>query len=248
MTTLTAILKAIVLPPLNLILVIAVGWILARRRPRLGRAVVGAGLLAFYILSTPYAASLLLRSLQTYPALSATPDTNDAGAIVLLGGDMRRGAPEYGGDSVGGLTLQRLRYGARLYHALDLPVLVSGGTIGNSKRPLAEIMAETLRQEFRVPVRWVETESHNTQENAGYSAKILDAAGIDRAFLVTQAWHMPRAKAAFEAAGIEVVAAPTSFIVKPAPQARAFLPTVGGLAMSYYALYEWFGRAWYTLF
>jgi len=52
-------------------------------------------------------------------------------------------------------------------------------------------MMETIEAEFGVPIRWVESESRNTFENARYSAQILQGAGIQRAFLVSHAWHMP---------------------------------------------------------
>jgi uncharacterized SAM-binding protein YcdF (DUF218 family) len=39
---------------------------------------------------------------------------SNAQAIVILGGGVRREAPEYGGATLGGITLERVRYGARL--------------------------------------------------------------------------------------------------------------------------------------
>ena len=47
---------------------------------------------------------------------------------MILGGGLRRSAPEYGGDTLGRLTLERLRYGAMLAKRTGLPVMVSGGT------------------------------------------------------------------------------------------------------------------------
>lgn len=69
-------------------------------------------------------------------------------------------------------------------------------------------MAEILEGEFGVPVRWREELSRDTADNARFSAVMLKAAGISRIVLVTQAFHMPRAVALFEAAGLQVVAAP----------------------------------------
>ena len=50
-------------------------------------------------------------------------------AIVILGGGVRRHAAEYGGDTLGQLTLERVRYGARVARLTGLPVLVSGGSV-----------------------------------------------------------------------------------------------------------------------
>ncbi len=82
-------------------------------------------------------------------------------------------------------------------------------------------MAAALREVFGVPVRWLEGESRNTAENAHFSAAMLAGAGIERVALVSQAWHLPRASAEFERAGLEVVAAPPS---SPAPRRRASTP------------------------
>ena len=44
--------------------------------------------------------------------------------------------------------------------------------------PIAAVMAQSLRDDFQTPVRWVEPRSHDTWENAEYSARILRANGI----------------------------------------------------------------------
>ena len=55
-------------------------------------------------------------------------------------------------------------------------------------------MKQVLEREFQVPVTWVEETSRNTLENARGSFQVLGAAGIRRVYLVTHAWHMPRAR------------------------------------------------------
>ena len=57
---------------------------------------------------------------------------------------------------------------------------------------------------------------------------------------------MPRAKGAFEAAGLQVVPAPMGFVARPTPELGDFIATAGGLLMSYYALYEGVGFLWYS--
>ncbi|MEE9147666.1 MAG: YdcF family protein [Candidatus Tectomicrobia bacterium] len=239
-------LKALVLPPLNLCVLAAVGWFLGRWWPRLGRTLVAAAVLCLYLLATPYVSSELLRSLQVDPPLTEERLDNDAGAIVVLSGDLYRHAPEYGGDAVGRHTLERLQYGVWLFRKVNLPLLVTGGKMRGADSTLAAIMRQTLRRDFDVPVRWVEAVARNTYENARFSAQLLKRANVRTIYLVTHAWHMRRAKASFQAVGIEVVAAPTRFASKPTPVLGDFLPTARALEASHAAMYEWLGLLWYT--
>ena len=59
-------------------------------------------------------------------------------------------------------------------------------------------MAKVLQDELGVKVTWVEQQSTTTQENAKNSANILRKEGIQRVYLVTHYWHMPRSQAIFE--------------------------------------------------
>src|SRR3546814_16659183 len=65
-------------------------------------------------------------------------------------------------------------------------------------------------------------------------AQRLRNAGVQRFYLVSHAWHMPRAMLSFEAAGLEPITAPTRFLL-PGPLIwRDFLPTVGAMNVTYY--------------
>ena len=78
---------------------------------------------------------------------------------------------------------------------------------------------------------------------------ILSSRRIRRVVLVTQAFHMPRARQLFEAAGLEVIPAPTDF-KGPGDGPLAFydfLPQARAMQTSYYALHEWLGLAWMAL-
>src|SRR5262245_33234736 len=123
-----AVLKELVLPPLNLVVLALLGWGIGRRWPQLGRVLVSLALCSLYFLATPYGSFLLARSLQTSPVLTSDRWEKAAGAIVVLGGGIYEYAPEYGKETVGRSTLERLRYGAHLARELQLPLLVSGGS------------------------------------------------------------------------------------------------------------------------
>lgn len=89
----------------------------------------------------------------------------------------------------------------------------------------------------------------DTADNAQMSAVILKAAGIARVVLVTQAFHMPRARRLFEAAGLSVVPAPTDFkgLRRPAVDVFDFLPQAQASQTTYYALHEYLGLVWTAL-
>ena len=228
-------LAAIVLPPLGPLLVLAAGAILLRRSPRLGRALVWAGIAAFAVLSTGVAANLLLRLVNESPPLQLE-DARSAQAIVILGGGVRR-APEFGGDTLGRLTLERVRYGARVARATGLPVLVTGGAPRGFAAE-ATVMREALEQEYGVKVRWVEDRSFNTHQNAVRSGALLKADGVNRVVLVAHGFDMRRARAEFAAAGLGVVPAPTFLPTARELYPGDFIPSLPALQSSYYALYE----------
>lgn len=238
--------KVAVLPPAGPLIVALAGVAVAGRWPRRGRALAAAGILALALLSLPAVAAFLVRCIDTTPAFDPA-HTGGAQAIVILGGGARDYAPEYGGVTLSTLSLERVRYGAKLARATHLPVLVSGGRV-NAKAPVeASLMRDVLTREYGVPVRWVEARSRNTRENAVDSAALLKASGISRVILVVHSFDVPRARREFAAAGIEAIAAPTG-IPSPAPtEVGDFLPSVGGLQESYWALYEMLGNALYLV-
>jgi uncharacterized SAM-binding protein YcdF (DUF218 family) len=243
--------KSVLLPPFSILVGLLAALIVSSVRPRLGRILLVACIFALYALSTPLVAGLLMDGLEPYPAVDPDSPTADAQAIVVLAAGRYSNSPEYGGDTIGPLTLTRLRYGAFLHRRTGRPILVTGQAAGPDQTAAADLMADSLRNEFGIEARWVENESDDTAGNARYSADILLPAGIRRVYLVTHAWHMRRAVLAFEAAGFEVVPAPTAFtthhpFVWPGVPSD-YVPSAGALAGSAYAVHEWLGLAWYAL-
>lgn len=249
---LTNLVATILLPPVNGLLPALLGLAMQRRRPRLGRGMLAFGLLLLTLLSLPVVAGALLRVLERqYPALPPTAlSAPPVDAVVILGSGRYRKAPEFGGeDDAKGLALDRLRYGALVARRSGKPVLVAGGSLEKGLRPEAEIMRDVLKRDFGVATRWVEERSENTRENALYSAKILLPQGVRRIALVTHAFHMPRAVGAFEAAGFDVLPAPTVFLGSRNANVEAsdFMPGYDVMHKSGYALHELIGLLWYRL-
>ena len=235
----------LLVPPLNCMLAACAGAILHRKRA--GRALLAAGLSGLVLLSLPLVSGSLIASLER--GLKRVPNAQDPpGAIVILSGDLLQlEGSGLGGYSVGHLTLERERAGARLARATGLPILVSGGRIREGAPSLAALMTASLHEDFGLAVTWEEDRSQDTWQNAAKSAIILRSAGVNCAYVVTHAWHMRRAMIAFRAAGLCAVAAPVDAERAPPLALRMLIPRVSSWQASYYALHEWIGYAWYVL-
>lgn len=239
---------AFLLPPLNLILLCALGLLLRRRWPHAGMVLSVTALIVLTLISTRVGALIFIAPLERMSVPLQMGQAHGAQAIVVLGGGRIADAPEYGGrDMPSGGTLPRLRYAAYLQRATGLPVLVTGGRPDGAMESEAAIMARVLEADFSVPVKWQEQASNNTAENAQYSARMLEAAGIQRILLVTDALHMPRSVRIFTQAGLQVVPAPTIFYATARWLPDDFLPKAVWLQRAAYAMHEWIGLAWYQL-
>lgn len=242
----TQLIGAVLLPPLDLLLVAALGLWLWHKRPVIARALLGTSIILLWLLSTPFIAESLLHGLEGEPHAVDT-GTSPADAIVVLGCGMYFHAPEYGGDTVSQDSLARLRFAARLQRETGKPILVTGGKPAGNSSSEAEQMKLVLEQDFNVPVRWVEGASDNTLENARLSRQLLAQTGITRIYLVTHAWHMPRAMKTFQAAGFQVIPAPTAFTTRYRTDLLAFVPNASALSDSRIFLHELIGALWYQL-
>lgn len=239
-------LAAFVEPPGIFVVLLAAAALLIRRRPGLTRALCVLSIGGLWLLSSGIVASRLLDSLNRYPP--ATPAALlDAQAIVILGAGAQHNLLDYGGGTVKSLALERLRYGALLARQTRLPVLVTDGGPA-TEVPGATYMVQALA-DWDVRPRWVESRARTTYDNARYSRDLLAPDGITRVALVTHGWHLPRAVAAFEHAGLQVVPAPT---LVPAPRKAGsdltgWLPDGLAFTRSMLAVHEYAGGAWYRL-
>ncbi|MBI2287322.1 MAG: YdcF family protein [Nitrosomonadales bacterium] len=243
----TNFIAAFLLPPLSLLLVLALGLLLLYRRRKYAKPLLLAAFGLLWLASTPYFAEGALHLLEARTAALGRHH-QDADAIVILGGGTYFHAPEYAGqDTVNEQTLLRLRYGARLQRETGKPILVTGGKPLGNQLSEAQQMRASLEQDFRIPVRWIEDMSDNTFENARYSFQTLQKAGIKKIYLVTHAWHMPRSADIFRRAGFEVVEAPTAFTTRYRVDLLAFLPRAEALRDSKIFVHEVIGLLWYQI-
>ncbi|CAG0954889.1 hypothetical protein RHDC4_00324 [Rhodocyclaceae bacterium] len=231
---------ALLLPPAGPILLALLGLWLGYRRRRAGLVAAACALALLLVLSLPLVSNALRRGLEDHPPITVE-QLAQVEAIVVLGGGNYIGAREYGGDTVGSASLERIRYAAWLHRRQQKPILVTGGAPAGG-RPEAETMKEVLEREFGVPVAWVEAGSRDTPENALYSAEILRRAGVRRIALISHGWHLPRGVALFERQGLAVTAAPIALTTDTVPLSWSLLPSAGAMQESAQALREWLGR------
>ncbi|HZL60633.1 MAG TPA: YdcF family protein [Stellaceae bacterium] len=237
------------MPPTVFVFTVLVGGLLAlvARTQRYGLALTLASGAALYVFSMPVTAALMLRAIEAQIP-ETTRDFGESQAIVILAGTIHHGDGGATKDSVGALTLERLDRAVQIYRRTKLPILVSGGPIGDSQTSLAALMATTLTQDFGVPVAWREEKSQTTYEDAQETARILNGQNIHVIALVTQPWHMPRAIWSFAQQGLDVIPAPTARTVLRTPiDSAMILPSTDALEDSFYALHEAIGLAYYKL-
>ncbi len=246
----------LVLPPVPMLVMVLLGTRFLYSRQWLGLLLVLGGLLGLWVTSTTALSRMLvLDVLKAPPALSdaALKDLTrqPRTAIVVLGGGRHRLAPEYGSASLNARSVERLRFGIWLSRETGLPLAFSGG-IGRSEvqgPSEAELAGRIAEREFRHPVRWLETQSRDTHENAHRSVALLRANGIERIVVVTHAYHLPRALRNFERAAervdggkrIDIIGAAVTPPIPGPMRPGDWLPSVRGLEENYLALHELWG-------
>ena len=236
--------SAFLLPPLNFLILGIAGFVLLKRRPQLGKCLIGATLALLWVCSVPAVGSSLLALLER-DAHTPVEQFRDAQAIVVLASGIYLNAPEYGEPTVSGTSLERLRLAAYLYRRTGLPLLVTGGIPRARGIAVSSLMKAILEKEFGVPTRWTEVMTENTLQHAVYSMKLLAPTNVRTIVLVTHGWHMPRAKRVFESAGFRVLPAGTGFQRNTELSVRNFLPSLWGLNASAIFMHEVIGLLWY---
>ncbi len=242
MYELTKLITAIIMPPFNILILFVFSlfaFILGCKKAGFFSGLISIGLL--YVVSIPYTAQKLSDSLTIEDNLTIE-DYKTAQAIVVLGGGLRDSKELFGALAVPQIPLERMRYAAYLHKKTELPLLISGASPnGNSE---AKVMADEFQEFFNTPVKWLEEKSTTTKENALLSAQLLEKEQIKRIILVTNQWHMQRAKLLFERQGFEVLPASVGAGITPANYGlnlMHFIPQAGAIAANMQLLKEWAG-------
>jgi len=239
--------------PLCLVLLVAGLWLTrAFKRSHLGRAllVLATGLLLF--LGNKAVSMWLVRPLETAFAPvpefvageSPPPQLASIHFVVVLGGGH---ADARGFSAVNKLSASsrgRLMEGLRILHALpDAKLVVSGRGIAGFPSHAAVQAAAAISLGVD-PTRIIKLETPRDTDDE--TAEIGRIVGRERFALVTSAWHMRRAVALMQRAGLEPVPCPADFLVRPSAASSwtDYMWDTDSLGRSTWAIYERLGYAW----
>ena len=238
---------SLVMPLSSLLLFVVAGLVLAYKSKRTGLLLSFTATACLWLLSCQAVAVwLAVNVLSQHPAISpAQIKANQVQVIVVLSGGILPEAPEYGQAQPGPATAARLRYGVWLAKETSLPVAFTGGSgwAASSKQTNseAEVASRVAAQDYGVALRWVETQSRDTAENASLLAPMLKRDGITRIALVTDALHMPRSVHEFGRYELSITPAPTGFVQLTQLGVLMWLPSTEGLSTTTRVLHEVLG-------
>lgn len=242
MFELTKIITVAILPPFNVLLLWLFSLLCFRfNYKKLGCFTTVIGLSILYIFSIPYTSQKLNDNLVIENNLTLD-DYRGSQAIVLLGGGLRDSKELFARLTTNQIAVERVRYAAYLQKQTNLPLLITGSSANNTSE--AKVMADELEMFYQVPTEWLEEKAKTTKENAIFTREILQKQGINRITLVTNQWHMQRAKMLFEQQGFTVLPANVGSGVTPETYGlnlMYFLPQAGALNSNMLALKEWIG-------
>jgi uncharacterized SAM-binding protein YcdF (DUF218 family) len=198
------------------VLMLALGLLLLRRRPVAGRRCIGLGLLVLVLLGWRAPPDRLMHALETWHAPANPAELGRYAGVVVLGGSFERASLQTGREAV-----QLNEHADRLTEAValalaypDLPIIFTGGCVDTGEGCVAEAV---LAQRFFTSMGLApdrlryEAASRTTVENALLTAQLPGVNTTRPWLLLTSAWHMPRAVAAFRAQGWNVTPWPADF-------------------------------------
>jgi uncharacterized SAM-binding protein YcdF (DUF218 family) len=137
-------------------------------------------------------------------AFGSADQADTADVIIVLGAGLRSD------NRPGPALIRRAAQGAELWQRGLAPQIICAGGLGLRRtRSEAEACAELLR-EAGVPDSAIirEDRSRSTEENALYTAEIMQANGWQRALVVSDGYHLLRAHWLFNQVGVTNITSP----------------------------------------
>jgi uncharacterized SAM-binding protein YcdF (DUF218 family) len=237
--------------PANLIaalVVVGLGLAALRRRRPATLAFGTAAVLLLGVTLTPLPEWLMRTLEDRFPPEPYTA-AELAGAVVLGGATGSGELAAERGTYLLGEPAERLTAAAGLRHRHpDLVIVFSGFSAAIRPTGLSEgEMTRRLMADLGLPPEGFryEERSRTTFENARYTVDAVGGGG--RWLLVTSAFHMPRAVAAFRAQGVEVVPYPVDWRAPAVDWTRWIRSGSDRLSWARFAVKEWVGLAAYRL-
>jgi uncharacterized SAM-binding protein YcdF (DUF218 family) len=201
--------------PAGLASLLLVAALLFWKKNRLAKLLILVSLLVIFLGGNRWVSMSIVRSLEErYPPFTGN---EKAEVIVVLGGgtDIKqypRPMVEVNGAG------DRMIYAAKLFKdGIADKIILSGGTIdwqGEAETTPAKDMAD-LMEFMGIPsdALILQGGSANTAEDAQFSTSIIKENNWQKIVLVTSAMHMPRSVALFRKLDVEVIPAPTDYVI-----------------------------------
>jgi len=235
----------LIVSPLFMILVMVIGGLIIG-----SRKISFTGIAILILCSLPILSSELTSYLEEDFQLKSTSDVDTASAIVVLSGMVRTIKTKDGFAYEWGDAADRIFAGIDLFKENKAPSLIlTGGRLPWSVgKPEGEYLRDVAIK-YGIPKNHILlTENvENTDQEAKAVKKILST-DDPKVILVTSAFHMPRAKKVFEAAGITVIPFPVDFRSSAEKLTfMNFIPSAAAFYTTSFFIREVMGRAYYNL-
>ena len=241
---------ALVQPGNLLLLCLLAGVFLLLRGRRRGELLVVLSAIGFLLLAVaPIGPAMMLVLEQRFPRPPKLPERIDG--ILVLGGAVDPGMSLSYGETVFNSSIARVLGGialARRHPEAKLALVGGEGELfpvgfAESRASSAFVLEEGI-QATRIIL---EERSRSTHENAVFAKELIRPGLGQNWVLVTSAFHMPRAVAAFRAVDWPVIPDPVDYRVDPGTWLRANFNLLDGLGTSTIAGKEWAGLVGYRL-
>ena len=241
---------AVVQPGNLLLLCLVAGVFLLLRGRRRGEWLVVLSAIGFLLLAVaPIGSAMMLVLEQRFPRPPKLPARIDG--ILVLGGAVDPRLSLAYGEAVFNGSIARVLGGVALArHHPEAKLALVGGEGEVFPVGFAEAWATSgFVNEEGIPATRVilEERSRSTHENAVFAKELIRPGPGQNWVLVTSAFHMPRAIAAFRAVDWPVIPYPVDFRVDPKTDLRANFNLLGGLGTTTIAGKEWAGLLGYRL-
>ncbi|MDO8992029.1 MAG: YdcF family protein, partial [Daejeonella sp.] len=198
---LSKVLTFLISPTVIIIGVLIIALIINKPALRRKLLIASLGLLLFF--SNPFIINQLLKY---WELKSSMNDKKIYDTGVILSGFMTR--DKESGSLSFGEGADRLTEGLIQYRKGRIKTIIISGGSGSMVDDTREstLAKAFLIENCNVPdsVVIIDSVSRNTYENAVESKKIMNAAGLRSAIMITSAWHMRRAEGCFKKVGLDV--------------------------------------------
>ena len=169
-----------------------------------------------------------------------------ADVIAVLGGGTVSNVGSNNDGALSAIGMNRLIAGARLQRAMNVPLIISGGTRYNDEVAEADVAKQVLLDlGISEHMIYTDSEALNTKQNAENIISLCSENGWQSVAVVTSALHMPRAMQNFATAagrsGVEVTAYPCDYLVSGETQLSvfSFVPQAYALELTAMSLKEY---------